>query len=77
MHPFGDPRFPRRNLSDGALSLALSSCLIGITVSAVLGTHGSRLVYFIALLIYAALLGVAVAQFRLGLHSVAPDPPIE
>jgi len=74
-HPFGDPRFSRRNLFDGAVILAFSSCLIGMTVSSLIRTHGSRWIYFIALVAYVVLLGVAVAQFRLGLRSLAPDPP--
>jgi hypothetical protein len=77
MHPFGDPRFPRRNLSDGAVMLAGSSLLIGMTVSGAIRTNGSRLIDFIVIVIYVALLGVAVVQFRLGLQSVAPDPPGE
>ena len=74
-HPFGDPRFPRRNLTDGALALALSSGLVGMMVSGVIRTHGSRIIYLVSLLIYLGLVGVAVAQFRVGLGSVPPDPP--
>jgi hypothetical protein len=75
MNRFGDARFPRRNLSDGALMLAFLSFLIGMNVSGAIRTHGSRWIYFITLGVFAALLGIAVVQFRLGLQSIAPDPP--
>jgi hypothetical protein len=55
--------------------LAGSSLLIGMTVSGAIRAHGSRLIDFIVVVIYVALLGMAVVQFRLGLQSVAPDPP--
>jgi fatty acid desaturase len=77
MNRFSDARFPRRNLSDGALMLAFFSFLIGMNLSGAIRTHGSRWIYFIALVVFAALLSVAVAQFRLGLKSIAPDPPGE
>lgn len=74
-HPFGDPRFPRRNLLDGALILALSSGLVGMQVSGLIRTHGSRMLELVSLVSCLVLVGVAVAQFRLGLRSVPPDPP--
>ena len=74
-HPFGDPRFPRRNLIDGAVMLAFASGLIGMSVSSLIRTHGSRWIHFIGLVAYLLLLGVGVAQFRFGLRSLAPDPP--
>lgn len=74
-HPFGDPRFPRQNLTVGALILALSSGLVGMMVSGMIGTHGSRWIYLVSLVIYLGLVGIAVAQFRIGLRSVPPDPP--
>lgn len=73
-HPFSDPRFPRRNLLDGALLLAFSSGLVGMMVSGMIRTHGSRWIYLVCLVIYLGLVGVAVAQFRVGLRSVPPDP---
>jgi hypothetical protein len=74
-NPFGDPRFPRRNLVDGAVMLAFASGLIGMTVSSAIRTHGSRWISLIAVVAYAALLAVGAVQFRLGLRSIAPDPP--
>jgi len=77
MSRFSDARFPRRNLSDGALALAFTSFLIGMNLSGAIRTHGSRWIYVIVLVVFTGLLGVAVAQFRLGLKSIAPDPPGE
>lgn len=55
--------------------LAFASGLIGMTVSSLIRTHGSRWMPFVSLVIYAALLGVGAVQFRLALRSIAPDPP--
>lgn len=73
---FGDPRFPRENLWSGAAMIGLSSFLVGTILSHLLSSRGSVL-DFIALVAVAVALGTATALFRVGLRSVAPDPPSE
>ena len=73
MHLFGDPNFPRRNLTGGAILLALSSFLFGTTLERLIWNHAPPVDY-VFLALWAVLLFAAIKIFRLGLASVPPDP---
>lgn len=73
MHLFGDPNFPRRNLSGGAILLALSSFLFGTTLEKLIWDH-ARPVDYVFLVLWPVILLGAIKVFRLGLASVPPDP---
>jgi hypothetical protein len=74
MHLFGDPNLPKRNLTVGAILLALSSSQISTTGERLIwATNTSRVDYFF-LVLWAVLLFAAIKIFRVGLSSVPPDP---
>jgi len=73
MHPIGDPNFPKRNLTTGAIFLALSSFLFGTTVEGLIWGHAPRLDY-IFLVLWVGMFFGAIKAFRLGLATVPPDP---
>jgi hypothetical protein len=74
MHLFGNPSLPKRNLTAGAILLALSSFELGTTGERLIwATNASRVDYFF-LVLWAVLVFAAVITFRVGLNSVPPDP---
>jgi hypothetical protein len=73
MHLFGDPNFPKRNLTGGAVLLALSSVQFGTTVERLIWSNGPRVDYFF-LVAWVGLLFAAIKIFRLALASVPSDP---
>ena len=73
MHLLGDPNFPRRNLTAGAICLALSSFLFGTTLERLIWNIAPPVDY-IFLALWVGLFFAATKAFRLGLDSVPPDP---
>ena len=72
MHLFGDPNSPRRDLWGGAGLLALSSFALGLEFNELFSRPATSTDY-IDLVVWIAMLLVAISQFRLGLASV-PNP---
>jgi hypothetical protein len=74
MHLFGDPNFPKRNLTAGALILAVSSSQLGTTAERLIwAANADRFDYFF-LVLWVVLLFAAIKTFRVGLASLPPDP---
>jgi hypothetical protein len=74
MHLFGDPNFPKRNLTVGALILALSSSQFGTTAERLIWAANADRVDYFFLVLWVVLLFAAIKIFRVGLASVPPDP---
>jgi hypothetical protein len=74
MHLFGDPNFPKRNLTAGAIILALSSSQFGTTAERLIWAANADRVDYFFLVLWVVLLLAAVKIFRVGLASVPPDP---
>jgi len=73
MHPFGDPGFPKKNLTVGAFILAFSSYQVGASVERLILSKVWPVDY-VFLALWVGLLFVAIKTFRVGLASVPPDP---
>ena len=75
MHLFGDPNLPKRNLTAGAIVLALSSFQVGTTAERLIWATNTlpRVDYFF-LVLWVVLVFAAIKMFRVGLASVPPDP---
>ena len=73
MHLFGEPDSPRKNLWGGAVLLALSSFALGMALNELLSRPATSTDY-INLLVWIAMLFIAVSQLRLGLVSVPKGP---
>ena len=73
MHPFGDPGFPKKNLTAGAFILAFSSYQVGASVERLIWSKVWPVDY-VFLALWVGLLFVAIKTFRVGLASVPPDP---
>jgi MFS-type transporter involved in bile tolerance (Atg22 family) len=73
MRPFGDPNFPKRNLTTGTIFVALSSFLFGSTAERIIWgpTHAADYVF---LVLWVGMFFGAIKSFRLGLATVPPDP---
>jgi hypothetical protein len=74
MHLFGDPNLPKRNLTAGAILLALSSFQVGTTVERLIWAPNTSRVDYFFLALWIGLLFAAIKTFRLALASVRPDP---
>jgi hypothetical protein len=70
MHLFGDPNFPRRNLTGSAILLAISSSQIGSGLE----RSDAGAVDYVFLVLWVVLLFAGIKMFRVGLASVPPDP---
>ena len=73
MHLFGDPIFPKKNLTASAIMLAFSSFQVGTSVERLIWTNAPPMDY-VFLVLWVGLLFVAIKTFRVGLASVPPDP---
>jgi hypothetical protein len=73
MHPFGDPGFPKKNLTAGAFILAFSSYQVGASVERLIWSKVWPVDY-VFLALWVGLLFVAIKMFRVGLAAVPPDP---
>jgi hypothetical protein len=73
MRLFGDPRYPRRNLSTGALLLGLTSFRVGELTEHVFSTEVTTKDY-IVLVVWLVLALLAVIDVRLGVAALPPDP---
>jgi hypothetical protein len=73
MHLFGDPSFPRQNLSIGAIFLTLLGFECGSIIERLIWSSGTWVDYLFLALFLLVLLG-AIKTFRLGLAAVPPDP---
>jgi hypothetical protein len=73
MHLFGDPTFPKKNLTMGAFLLTLSSFQFGSMVERLIWANNTSRIDFIFLVLWIGLLLAAIKIFRLGLASVPPD----
>jgi hypothetical protein len=74
MHLFGDPIFPKKNLTVGAFALAFSSYEIGTSIERLIWSTDVGPVDYVFLVFWIGLLFVGIKTFRLGLASVPPDP---
>jgi hypothetical protein len=74
MHLFGDPIFPKKNLTAGAFVLAFSSFEIGSSIERLIWSRDVWPVDYVFLVWWVGLLFVGIKTFRLGLASVPPDP---
>jgi hypothetical protein len=73
MHLFGDPIFPKKNLTAGAIILAFSSFQVGTSVERLIWTNAAPVDY-VFLVWWVGLLFVAIKTFRAALASLPPDP---
>jgi hypothetical protein len=69
MHLFGESGSPRRDLWGGAVLLALSAFELGMTVKELFSRSATTTDY-INVVVWVAMLFIAVSQFRVGLASV-------
>ena len=69
MHLFGEPASPRKDLWGGTVLMALSSFALGMAVNELFARSPAGTDY-INLVVWIALLFIAVSQFRLGLAYV-------
>jgi hypothetical protein len=74
MQLFGDPSFPKKNLTAGAFVLAFSSYEIGTSIERLIWSTGVGPVDYVFLVFWIGLLFVGIKTFRVGLASVPPDP---
>ncbi len=73
MYLFGDPSFPKRNLTTGAFLLTLTSFQFGSMVERLIWAKNTSRVDYVFLVLWIGLLFAAIKIFRLGLASVPPD----
>jgi hypothetical protein len=73
MHLFGDPTFPKKNLTAASILLALSSFQFGAMVERLIWTNAPPVDYAF-LVIWVVLFFAAIKMFRVGLAAVPPDP---
>ena len=74
MQLFGDPTFPKKNLTAGAIALAFSSYQIGTSIERLIWSPDVGPVDYVFLVFWIGLLFVGIKTFRVGLASVPPDP---
>ena len=74
MQLFGDPIFPKKTLTVGAIALAFSSYQIGTSIERLIWSTDVWPVDYVFLVVWVGLLFVGVKTFRVGLASVPPDP---
>ena len=73
MHLFGEPDSSKKDLWGGAVLLALSTFALGMTVNELFSRPATSTDY-INLVVWVAMIFVAVSQFRLGLASIPKRP---
>ena len=72
MSLFGDPRYPRRNIGVAAVTLALTSFLVGTAFEHIFSAENTTTDY-INLVIWFALFVLAIIDIRLVIISLPPD----
>lgn len=73
MRLFGDPSFPKRNLTLGSWFLTLSGFEVGATGERIIWSHVTWVDY-VFLVLWVAFFFVGIKTFRVGLASVPQDP---
>jgi hypothetical protein len=73
MHLFGEPGSPRKDLWDGAGSIALSAFALGMAFEGLFSRPVASTDY-INIVLWIAMLLLGVSQFRLGLASIPKEP---
>lgn len=80
MHLFGNPIYPKKNITGGGLLMVVAAFEFGTVVQRAIQSGGIRVDYFV-LLMLAVVFFIGVKTFRLGLAFVPPDsghlPPNE
>jgi hypothetical protein len=72
-HPFGDPTFPKRNITGGSLIMVVAAFEFGTIVQRAMESRGPRVDY-VLLLLCAGLFFLGIKTFRNGLTYVPQDP---
>lgn len=73
MHPFGDPAFPKKNITGGSLIMLVAAFEFGTLAQRTIQSGGVRVDYVLLVLV-VFLFFIGIKTFRLGLAFVQPDP---
>lgn len=73
MHPFGNPIYPRKNITSGGFLMAFSAFEVGMIAQRAIHSSGVQVDY-VLLLMFGGLFFIGTKTFRLGLAFVPRDP---